>query len=125
MSTTKKIAGAALAAALGVTALSACGGGDAKDKTAGTSDAPKSKTVTLVSHDSFNVTDAVLKEFEQQSGYTVKVLKSGDAGAALNQEILTKGSPAATSSSASTTPSSRAPSTTASSPRTRPRAWPT
>lgn len=92
MSTTKKIAGAALAAALGVTTLSACGG-DAKDKTAGASDAPKSTTVTLVSHDSFNVTDAVLKEFEQQSGYTVKTLKAGDAGAALNQEILTKGSP--------------------------------
>ncbi|MFF3018814.1 thiamine ABC transporter substrate binding subunit [Streptomyces sp. NPDC057939] len=93
MSTTKKIAGAALAAALGVTTLSACGGGDANDKTAGASDAPKSKTVTLVSHDSFNVTDSVLKEFEQQSGYTVKRLKSGDAGTALNQEILTKGSP--------------------------------
>lgn len=92
MSTTKKIAGVALAAALGVTTLSACGG-ESKDKTAGASDAPKSKTVTLVSHDSFNVTDSVLKEFEQQSGYTVKVLKSGDAGAALNQEILTKGSP--------------------------------
>lgn len=92
MSTTKKIAGAALAAALGVTTLSACGG-DAKDTSGGASDAPASKTVTLVSHDSFNVTDAVLKEFEQESGYTVKKLKSGDAGAALNQEILTKGSP--------------------------------
>ncbi|MEU8776418.1 thiamine ABC transporter substrate-binding protein [Streptomyces sp. NPDC048606] len=93
MSTNRKIAGALLAGALGVTTLSACGGGEAKDKSAGASDAPKSKTVTLVSHDSFNVSDAVLKDFEQQSGYTVKVLKSGDAGAALNQEILTKGSP--------------------------------
>ncbi|MFF1560227.1 thiamine ABC transporter substrate binding subunit [Streptomyces sp. NPDC058279] len=92
MSTTKKFAGALLATALGVTTLSACGG-DAKDKAAGASDAPKSKTVTLVSHDSFAVSEPVLKEFEQQSGYTVKVLKSGDAGAALNQEILTKGSP--------------------------------
>ncbi|MGW0365397.1 thiamine ABC transporter substrate-binding protein [Streptomyces sp. NPDC002990] len=92
MSTTKKIAGAALAAALGVTTLSACGDA-AEDKPGGAGDAPKSKTVTLVSHDSFNVTDTVLKDFEQQSGYTVKVLKSGDAGAALNQEILTKGSP--------------------------------
>ncbi|WP_030162535.1 thiamine ABC transporter substrate-binding protein [Streptomyces sp. NRRL S-244] len=89
MSTTRKIAGAALAAALGVTTLAACGGGT-KDKAEGET---KDKTVTLVSHDSFNVTDTVLKEFEQQSGYTVKVLKSGDAGAALNQEILTKGSP--------------------------------
>lgn len=94
MSTTRKIAGTVLAAALGATALSACGSG-AKDGAAagGASSAPKQKTVTLVSHDSFNVTESVLKEFEQQSGYTVKVLKSGDAGAALNQEILTKGSP--------------------------------
>ncbi|MFF5705779.1 thiamine ABC transporter substrate binding subunit [Streptomyces sp. NPDC012794] len=92
MSTTRKIAGTALAAALGVTTLGACGGGEGKDTSEATG-APKSKTVTLVSHDSFNVTATVLKEFEQQSGYTVKVLKSGDAGAALNQEILTKGSP--------------------------------
>nr|WSX49538.1 thiamine ABC transporter substrate-binding protein [Streptomyces sp. NBC_00974] len=90
MSTTKKLAGVALAAALGVSTLSACGG-KSEDKSGG--DAAESKTITLVSHDSFNVTDTVLKEFEQQSGYTVKVLKSGDAGAALNQEILTKGSP--------------------------------
>ncbi|MFK0257201.1 thiamine ABC transporter substrate binding subunit [Streptomyces sp. NPDC090445] len=94
MSTTRKIAGAALAAALGVTTLSACGGDGGQDKPEGSAGgSPKSKTVTLVSHDSFNVTETVLKEFEQQSGYTVKVLKSGDAGAALNQEILTKGSP--------------------------------
>ncbi|GGZ78351.1 thiamine ABC transporter substrate-binding protein [Streptomyces subrutilus] len=93
MSTTRKIAGVALAAALGATTLSACGGGTKDASAGGAADAPKSKTVTLVSHDSFNVTDSVLKEFEQQSGYTVKVLKSGDAGAALNQEILTKGSP--------------------------------
>ncbi|RSS82625.1 thiamine ABC transporter substrate binding subunit [Streptomyces sp. WAC06614] len=92
MSTTKKLAGTALAAALGVTTLAACGGGDAQDKDAA-SGSPNSKTVTLVSHDSFDVTDAVLKEFEQTSGYTVKVLKSGDAGAALNAEILTKGHP--------------------------------
>ncbi|MEU3314480.1 thiamine ABC transporter substrate-binding protein [Streptomyces sp. NPDC006662] len=93
MSTTKKIAGAALAAALGVTTLAACGGAAKDEDGAAASGAPKSKTVTLVSHDSFNVSEPVLKEFEQQSGYTVKVLKSGDAGAALNQEILTKGSP--------------------------------
>ncbi|MFD7030845.1 thiamine ABC transporter substrate binding subunit [Streptomyces sp. NPDC059917] len=85
MSTTKKIAGSALVVALGVSTLAACGG-ESKP-------AAETKTITLVSHDSFNVTPAVLKEFEQQSGYTVKVLKSGDAGAALNQEILTKGSP--------------------------------
>ncbi|MFI8105047.1 thiamine ABC transporter substrate binding subunit [Streptomyces sp. NPDC086023] len=92
MSTTKKMAGAVLATALGAAALAGCGNGDEKDGAA-PSGKPESKTVTLVSHDSFNATPAVLKEFEKQTGYTVKVLKSGDAGAALNQEILTKGSP--------------------------------
>ncbi|WP_405665725.1 thiamine ABC transporter substrate-binding protein [Streptomyces sp. NBC_01166] len=90
MNTTTKYAATALAAALGVTALAGCGGSD--DKSSGDTGAG-SKTVTLVSHDSFNASDAVLKAFTKQTGYKVKVLKSGDAGAALNQEILTKGSP--------------------------------
>ncbi|MGV9579875.1 thiamine ABC transporter substrate-binding protein [Streptomyces sp. NPDC003509] len=90
MRTTTTYAATALAAALGVTALAGCGGSgdEASDGTGG-----GSKTVTLVSHDSFNASDAVLKAFTEETGYKVKVLKSGDAGAALNQEILTKGSP--------------------------------
>ncbi|MCM2392944.1 thiamine ABC transporter substrate-binding protein [Streptomyces albipurpureus] len=91
MSTTKRITVTALAAALGVTTLAACGDEGSKDGEA--SGGTKSKTVTLVTHDSFAVSDSVLKDFTQQSGYTVKVLKSGDAGTALNKEILTKGSP--------------------------------
>ncbi|QNP65560.1 thiamine ABC transporter substrate-binding protein [Streptomyces genisteinicus] len=79
----------AAVSALGVTALAACGGGSDGGKSDGTA----SKTVTLVSHDSFAVSDTVLKAFTEQTGYTVKVLKSGDAGTALNKEILTKGSP--------------------------------
>jgi thiamine transport system substrate-binding protein len=81
----------ALVGALGVCVLAACGG-ESKDKDpSGGASGPK--TVTLVSHDSFAASDAVLKEFTAQTGYTVKVLKSGDAGTALNKEILTKGSP--------------------------------
>ncbi|MCC3766616.1 thiamine ABC transporter substrate binding subunit [Streptomyces sp. UNOC14_S4] len=79
--TLRRALGAAAAAALGLPALAACGSG-------GSDEAGGGKTVTLVSHDSFQVSDSVLKEFEQQSGYTVKVLKSGDAGAAVNQAIL-------------------------------------
>ncbi|MGW2839018.1 thiamine ABC transporter substrate-binding protein [Streptomyces sp. NPDC001493] len=91
MHTTTKYAATALAAALGVTALAGCGSSD--DDTTGSGASKGSKTVTLVSHDSFAASDDVLKEFTKETGYTVKVLKSGDAGAALNQEILTKGSP--------------------------------
>ncbi|MBM9619077.1 thiamine ABC transporter substrate-binding protein [Streptomyces zhihengii] len=79
----------AAVSALGVTVLAACGGGSDGGKSDGTA----SKTVTLVGHDSFAVSDTVLKAFTEQTGYTVKVLKSGDAGTALNKEILTKGSP--------------------------------
>ncbi|MGW6568760.1 thiamine ABC transporter substrate-binding protein [Streptomyces sp. NPDC054975] len=82
------MAAAAIAAALGVTTLAACGGSEDKPGEARTD-----KTVTLVSHDSFNASKEVLAEFTQKTGFTVKVLKSGDAGVAVNKEILTKGSP--------------------------------
>ncbi|MFD3483084.1 thiamine ABC transporter substrate binding subunit [Streptomyces sp. NPDC058665] len=90
MRTTKKMAVGAVAAALGVSTLAACGGGS-EDSTS--SDGTKAKTVTLVAHDSFAASDSVLKEFTEKTGYTLKVLKSGEAGEALNKEILTKGSP--------------------------------
>ncbi|MGW2019508.1 thiamine ABC transporter substrate-binding protein [Streptomyces sp. NPDC001927] len=83
---------AAIVAALGVTTLAACGTEDIRDA-AGKSGEPAPKTVTLVSHDSFNASKEVLAEFTKQTGFTVKVLKSGDAGVAVNKEILTKGSP--------------------------------
>ena len=52
-----------------------------------------SRTVTLVTHDSFAVSKAELRAFEQAHNVRVKILKSGDAGSALNQVILTKGKP--------------------------------
>lgn len=50
-------------------------------------------TITLVTHDSFAVSKPVLAAFTKQTGVTVKVVQSGDAGAALNQVILTKSNP--------------------------------
>jgi thiamine transport system substrate-binding protein len=90
---TRRTAALALVAALGVSTLAACGGSDSSASSGGGADGTKSKTVTLVSHDSFAASPSVLKEFTKETGYTVKVLKSGDAGEALNKEILTKGSP--------------------------------
>lgn len=91
MSTTRKITAGAVAAALGAAALTACGDGSGGtgDKAGG--GAPK--TVTLVGHDSFAASDAVLKEFTRRTGYTVKVLRSGDAVEAVNKAVLTKGAP--------------------------------
>jgi thiamine transport system substrate-binding protein len=77
----------AVAVGLGLVTLAACGSSD--DGTSSGS----SKTVTLVSHDSWAVSKGVLAAFEKQSGYTVKVLKDGDAGQAVNKAILTKDNP--------------------------------
>ncbi|ARZ67602.1 ABC transporter substrate-binding protein [Streptomyces albireticuli] len=83
----RRALGAAVVAALGLPVLAACGGSGGSDGADG------GKTVTLVSHDSFVVSDGVLKDFEKESGYTVKVIKSGDAGSAVNQAILSKSHP--------------------------------
>lgn len=50
-------------------------------------------TITLVTHDSFAVSKAVLRAFTRRTGVRVKILRAGDAGAALNQAILTKDDP--------------------------------
>ncbi|MBZ3904087.1 thiamine ABC transporter substrate-binding protein [Streptomyces griseiscabiei] len=78
-----------LAVGLGLVTLSACGSSASDDS----GSAGGSKTVTLVSHGSFAYSKDVLKAFEKESGYKVKVLKSGDAGQAVNQAILTKDNP--------------------------------
>jgi thiamine transport system substrate-binding protein len=55
--------------------------------------AADSTTITLVTHDSFAASKSVLAAFTKQTGVKVKVLQAGDAGAALNQVILTKSNP--------------------------------
>ncbi|WP_370880970.1 thiamine ABC transporter substrate-binding protein [Streptomyces africanus] len=67
--------------------LAACGSSD------GGQGAGDSKTVTLVSHDSWAASKDVIAAFEKQSGYKVNVLKDGDAGQAVNKAILTKDNP--------------------------------
>lgn len=49
--------------------------------------------LTVVSHDSFVISDAQLAEFKQQTGITVKLVKAGDAGALTNKLVLTKDAP--------------------------------
>jgi thiamine transport system substrate-binding protein len=53
------------------------------------------QTLTVLTHDSFAVTDALVKQFEQENNARVSFVKGGDAGAALNQAILTKDAPIA------------------------------
>jgi thiamine transport system substrate-binding protein len=53
------------------------------------------ETITLMTHDSFNVSKKIIGEFEESNQVTVRFLKSGDAGAALIQAILSKDNPMA------------------------------
>lgn len=50
-------------------------------------------TITLVTHDSFAVSETVLEEFQAETGITVQILRSGDAGAMVNQSILSRENP--------------------------------
>jgi len=49
--------------------------------------------VTLITHDSFVIDDAMLADFETTSGLNVTVLAQGDAGAMVNQLLLTASNP--------------------------------
>ncbi len=57
--------------------------------------ASKPVVIRLMSHDSFSVSEEVIAEFEAANNVKVELLPSGDAGAALNQAILSKNNPLA------------------------------
>jgi thiamine transport system substrate-binding protein len=103
--------------------LAACGGGTAAPTGSGApassataSDAPASaaaasqdapaevatltsenypNTLTIMSHDSFNLSAEVVAEFERANNVKLQFLKAGDAGGALNRALLSKGNPLA------------------------------
>ena len=54
---------------------------------------PPATTLTLVTHDSFDISQEVLSAFTEQTGIAVQVLKSGDAGEMLNTMLLSKENP--------------------------------
>lgn len=53
------------------------------------------QTITIITHDSFAISEAVIKTFEADNNAKVVFLQSGDTGAVLNQVILTKDAPLA------------------------------
>lgn len=53
------------------------------------------QTLTVMTHDSFAVTDSVVQAFEKDNNAKVTFIKGGDAGAMLNKVILSKDSPLA------------------------------
>ena len=53
------------------------------------------RTLTVMTHDSFSVSEEVLQAFNGQSGIEVRFLKAGDTGTAVNKAILAKEKPLA------------------------------
>ena len=79
------LAGSA-ATAVGL-ALAACGSkGSGGSGSAG-------DTVTVVTHDSFSVPDELIAAFKEDTGYTLELVASGDAGELTNKLVLTKDAP--------------------------------
>ncbi len=60
----------------------------------GSGDSPPTE-VTLLTHDSFAIPDAVWESFTEDTGITVTLLQGGDAGTMVNQAILTSDNPTA------------------------------
>lgn len=82
-------AAVALTAALGL-ALSACAGSDdGGTDGAGTGGG----TVTLVTHNSFEMSEEVQEIFTERTGHQLTILRVGDAGVLVNQAVLSAGNP--------------------------------
>lgn len=83
------LAGSA-ATAVGV-ALAACGSGSSSSSS-GASASP-SGTVTLVTHDSFNLPKEIESQFQADTGCSLTVVTMGDGGELVNKLVLTKDAP--------------------------------
>ncbi|MCU0495762.1 MAG: thiamine ABC transporter substrate-binding protein [Anaerolineae bacterium] len=50
-------------------------------------------TLRLITHDSFNISEDILTQFQDESGITVEIVRLGDTGTLVNQAILTQNNP--------------------------------
>ncbi len=69
--------------------LAACAGQTPTDS------AGDARTLTVMTHDSFAISEDVIAQFESENNATVEFIRSGDTGAALNKAILSKDNPLA------------------------------
>jgi thiamine transport system substrate-binding protein len=51
--------------------------------------------LTVLTHDSFSISDEVLADFENETGIDVQFLAGGDTGVLVNKAVLARGNPAA------------------------------
>jgi thiamine transport system substrate-binding protein len=69
--------------------------GTSVEPAGGTASAGAVQELTLMTHDSFDASEEVIAEFEQEHNVRLVLLPSGDAGTALNQAILAGDNPLA------------------------------
>lgn len=69
-----------------VMALAACGSSSSEDE---------NRELVIMTHDSFNIGEDVIKAFEEANNATVVIQPAGDTGEALVRAILEKGNPSA------------------------------
>lgn len=62
---------------------------------AGCAKPPDKAVLTVMTHDSFSISEETVRLFEQENDVTLVFLKTGDTGAALNRAILTRNAPQA------------------------------
>lgn len=78
--------------------LMACGSAAALQDLAEPTVAPATSatsTLTVMTHDSFAISEEVITQFEQANNVDVVIVNAGDAGSTLNKAILTKDAPQA------------------------------
>lgn len=83
--TSKRLISSAAVAAASLLVLAGCSLTGAEE--------PGGDSITLVTHDSFAVSDETLAAFTEQTGITVTQVAPGNGGALVNQLVLTKESP--------------------------------
>ena len=81
-------------AALCTLALAGCGASGSPASGAPTTGAPsESKKLTVVTHDSFALSQSLVDRFASETGYDVAFVAPGDAGTVVNQLVLTRDAP--------------------------------
>ena len=71
--------------------VSAC----SADPRAETNQEEEIRTLSVMTHDSFSISEKLLEDFQSEHGVRVRFLKSGDTGTAVNKAILAKDKPLA------------------------------
>jgi thiamine transport system substrate-binding protein len=79
-------------AACATLVLAACSG-DGGESSTRSATPSEPVVVTLLTHDSFDVSEKVVRAFERESGIDLRIVAGGDAGQLVNRAILTAGNP--------------------------------